>query len=295
MKKFINVERSEISHNGQVKVYPDGSCLVSVYSLPILREPGWEESAPSNPIQPGSSAGSVARSKRRARSSVMDLAMSNDFAYFVTLTLDSSKVNRYSVVEVTKKLNRWLDNRVRRNGLKYILVPELHKDGAIHFHGFINDALSVVDSGTISQGGGKPKKPRSARQRAAWLAQGGHIVYNLPAWSLGFSTAIELYGERRRAINYVCKYITKADDKIGGRWYYSGGDLQRPEVLLFDVDDYESLFGEHGDEFTVPGIGCRGVRFWMEGAENDRLGTIGGQRGGPGESCFVAGTGAAID
>lgn len=30
--------------------------------------------------------------------------------------------------------------------------------------------------------------------------------------------------------NYICKYITKADEKIGGRWYYSGGSLVKPVV-----------------------------------------------------------------
>lgn len=264
MNEFLHVERSEITHNAQVKVYPDGSCQVSVYSLPILREPGWEGTAKREPKHPGGSGGSVARSKRRARAAVFDLAMSNDFDYFVTFTLDASKVDRYDPVEVTRKLNRWLDNRVRRNGLKYILVPELHKDGAIHFHGFVNDALIVVDSGTISIGGGKPKKPRSARQRAEWLDHGGHIVYNLPAWSLGFTTAIQLYGERQRAINYVCKYITKSVDKVGGRWYYSGGTLQRPQVLLFD-DDFDRFTGRD-DIFHVPGLGCDGVRFWLEGS-----------------------------
>lgn len=264
MNEFLHVNRSEIAHNGQVKIYPNGACFVSVYDAPILRESGWEcEKNLQQKTLPAFGADHE-RSKRRARAAVFDLAMANEFKYFVTFTLDASKVDRYDPAAITKKLNRWLDNRVRRNGLKYILVPEYHKDGAIHFHGFVNDALSVIDSGTISMGEGKPRKPRSARQRAAWLEHGGHVVYNMPAWTLGFTTAIELYGERRRAINYVCKYITKTDDKIAGRWYYSGGALQRPEVLLFDAD-FDQLREEHDGEFLVPALGCRGLRFWMEG------------------------------
>lgn len=91
------------------------------------------------------------------------------------------KVDRYDASAVTRKLNSWLDNQVRRKGLAYVLVAERHKDGAVHFHGFFNDALPVVDSGTLSIGGGKPRKPRSARERARWLEQGAHVVYNLPA------------------------------------------------------------------------------------------------------------------
>ena len=84
-----------------------------------------------------------------------------------TLTLDPARVNRYDVREVTRHLNHWLDNQVRRKGLAYVLVPERHKDGAIHFHGFFNDALEARDSGTVSLPGQKaPRRPRSARQRA---------------------------------------------------------------------------------------------------------------------------------
>ena len=162
--------------------------------------------------------------------------MCNAFSYFVTLTLDPSKIDRYDFPTVSHKLKTWLDNNVRRRGLVYILVPELHKDGAIHFHGFFNDALPAVDSGTLCSvpGKKKPCRPRSQNQREEWLAAGAHVVFNLPRWSLGFSTAIELYGEYSAAVGYVCKYIGKGSKKIGGRWYLSGGALQRPVIELSD-------------------------------------------------------------
>ncbi|MFQ7854076.1 MAG: hypothetical protein ACLRIS_01925 [Flavonifractor plautii] len=83
-------------------------------------------------------------------------------------------MNRYDVREVTRHLNHWLDNQVRRKGLAYVLVPERHKDGAIHFHGFFNDALEARDSGTVSARPESPRRPRSARQRAKWLEDGGN-------------------------------------------------------------------------------------------------------------------------
>lgn len=207
-------------------------------------------------------AASVRRSVRRARKAVRDLARSNDWAYFVTLTLDQERCNRYDPDEVLRHLRHWLGNNVRRKGLAYVLVPEHHKDGAIHFHGLFNDALDAVDSGTMSVPGRKaPVRVRSEEHRRALEAQGGHTVYNLPGWGWGFSTAIQLYGERDAAINYVCKYIGKemlgkdgADfgtpAKIGGRWYYSGGALERPTVEWFDVDirDYENIPGWYTPE-----------------------------------------------
>lgn len=202
-------------------------------------------------------AASVRRSVRRARKAVQDLARSNDWAYFVTLTLDQARCNRYDPVEVLGHLRHWLGNNVRRKGLAYVLVPEHHKDGAIHFHGLFNDALEAVDSGTISVPGRKaPVKVRSEAHRRALEAQGGHTVYNLPGWGWGFSTAVQLYGEKDAAINYVCKYIGKemggkdgaqagTPERIGGRWYYSGGALRRPVVEWFDVDvrNFEGMPG----------------------------------------------------
>lgn len=266
--KKMHASWAEISCNCRVKHYPDGSRRVSAFSADILREPGWEAEQPQRGkgerlAESGSAAESQARSKRRARAAVSDIALSNEFRYFVTLTLDKSKVDRYDVSEVTRKLNNWLDNNVRRRGLKYILVPELHKDGALHFHGFFNDALPMVDSGTLDTGQGKPRKPRTEAQRRKLLADGAHIVYNIPAWRLGFTAAVELYGDYRAAVGYVCKYISKAAEKPCGRWYYSGGDLSRPEVTFHRVN-YAELCDTYADRCTpyaVEALGCYGITF----------------------------------
>lgn len=61
------------------------------------------------------------------------LALANDFRWFVTLTLAPDKVDRYDAGEVVRKLSQWCNNQVKRRGLKYVLVPERHKDGALHF------------------------------------------------------------------------------------------------------------------------------------------------------------------
>jgi hypothetical protein len=154
--------------------------------------------------------------------------------YFVTLTLDPQRINRYDPVVVVKKLSYWLDNHVRRDGLAYVLVPELHKDGAIHFHGFFNEALTGRDSGHKDDA--------------------GHPIYNLPSWGWGFSTAIALYGDIDAAIGYTAKYVTKAPEKIGGRWYYSGGKLERPTVSWCNADWKAVVARADTQQFTVDGL-----------------------------------------
>lgn len=190
-------------------------------------------------------AENLTRAVNRARANVRRLALANEFAYFVTLTLDQRQVDRHDMAAITKKLNNWLSNQVRRRGLRYIIVPERHKDGAIHFHGFFNDALPVVDSGHKDDQ--------------------GHPVYNLPSWTLGFTTAIRLYGDYPQAVAYVCKYIGKQGEKPGGRWYYSGGDLVEPEVSYGDlsVDELHELGVDNLWKYTVPGreiAGANGIR-----------------------------------
>lgn len=232
-------DASGVLYSAREKRFPDGSREVLVCEKPIFRAEGWEERGRKagkdrRPREPPSPEG-PGRAMRRARAQVRELALCNPFRWFVTLTLDREKIDRYDVGEITRRLNVWLDNNVRRRGLAYVLVPERHKDGAVHFHGLFTDSLEAVDSG--HQDGG------------------GHAVYNLPRWGFGFSTAIELYGDYGRAVSYVCKYIGKGTEKIGGRWYYSGGQLARPEVSYFDMSLRQAQEMPGAYSFTVEAAG----------------------------------------
>lgn len=262
---------ADLQHNARIKAYPDGSQLVMVSDSPIFREPGWElsnkwDSDPRGPNdQRDGKAEDVERARRRARAAVADIGRANEFKLFVTLTLDASRVNRYDPAITGRELRRWLSHQVQRRGLVYVLVPELHEDGALHFHGLFNDVLPRQDSGTIKRTGAKrPQRPRSAKERAAWLEDGGQVCYNLPGWPYGFTTALELQGDYRRAVAYVCKYIGKDSQKIGGRWYYSGGQLKRPEVSYTDLD-YEAMRQEAGGhEYRIERLGARCINIEME-------------------------------
>ena len=64
-----------------------------------------------------------------------DIAFCNRFDYFLTWTLDPKLIDRYDPEIVGKKVRSFLTNASNRKGFQYIVVPELHKDGAIHLHG----------------------------------------------------------------------------------------------------------------------------------------------------------------
>jgi hypothetical protein len=238
--------RQNAGHFAKIYRYPCGICDIVASTSPDFHGAGWEEA--ENYASPGRSAGAkpprsrteaqaedLERSMRRARARVRRLALANDFRWFVTLTLDQQRVDRYDPAEVVRKLNQWASNQVKRKGLRYILVPERHKDGALHFHGFFSDALEATDSGHEDKA--------------------GRPIYNLPGWTLGFTAAIEVYGDYAGAVAYVCKYIGKQGEKPAGRWYYSGGALAEPETIYADIgiDDLVEAYGDRVWQTYVPG------------------------------------------
>lgn len=284
--------KSEICHYCRIKKYPDGTREYMASKFPIFREKGWEfaddwGTMPDFSEKSGAdvvsnildtSPENLERSRRRARARVYDYCMCNPFRYFITLTLDAGKIDRFDYGGLVKKLNQWLDNCVRRYGLKYVIVFEHHKDGALHMHGLINDALRVVDSGTLTgvPRKKKPCKPRSERQRQQWLAAGAHVVYNLPQWKYGFTTAIEIYGDYHKAVGYVCKYLSKEGNKggkpqkIGGRWYLHGGALALPEVELLDAFSIDDVIAAGGVAFDIDGTSNQ-IALWRGGEDENRI------------------------
>lgn len=257
---MIRKNAKEIHHNGIVYTYPGGYVDILCSSDPVFREAGWEAAEqPKVPPERGTrEAGKKAegddmlRSMRRARAKLRRLALANEFAYFVTLTLDQTRIDRYDGGAITKALGRWCDNMVRRKGLRYVLVPERHKDGAIHFHGFFaGDGLEVVDSGKLIA---------------------GRPVYNLPQWPYGFTTAQRLYGEYGAAVAYCCKYVGKQDgERPLGRWYYSGGALREPGKTYVDLDFREMQeIHEKAVEVTIPGAKMLIIHTKREDLENGK-------------------------
>ena len=242
---LLGAERSAVKHFAKVYTYPDGMQDIVASSAPDFGAKGWEESGANAKRRTRSDAQKrkssdpkgedLERSMRRARGKLRRLALANDFRWFVTLTIDPEKCDSFDGAMVVKKLNAWCSNMVQRKALRYILVPERHKSGRIHFHGFFSDSVEAVESGHYDKQ--------------------GHKIYNLPQWSLGFTTAIELYDDYASAVGYVCKYVGKQGENPAGRWYYSGGDLREPEITYAEISPAELLaeYGEKTFVFYPPG------------------------------------------
>lgn len=213
-----------ILHNVKIESFPlAGIQKMTVCSDRIFRESGWEllNDKPSAPKPQNADNDSRADNVRRAKQKVFKLAMLNRFTHFTTWTLSKEEIDRYDEKEVSKKTKIFLGNQTRRRDLTYIIIPEHHKDGAIHMHGLIRGDFDMVDSGLVTVK--------------------GQTVYNMPQWKYGWSTAIELDDNVLRISRYITKYITKDMQKIFGNFYYAGGSLIRePDTQLTDTD-YSSI------------------------------------------------------
>jgi len=254
---FEKVEQREALYNFRVKLYPDeGGIFRPVEGMAcshfIFNPDGFESDfilSSSRPTVPTPEEEKIDRSRRRAKAKLNDLIMCNDFKYFVTLTLSPEAVaDRTNYAEVIKKLNHFLGNRVRRKGLTYIGVAERHKLGGVHFHFLTNGVLSLEHSGTYLVDGHKKPLKESTVIRLGVDPDSCRVVYNVSDWRIGFSTAIEVDGNRQALANYIGKYLTKGE-KVGGRWYLSGGDLVKP-MYKYSRVDFDSFPADF--EFTCP-------------------------------------------
>lgn len=185
-------------------------------------------------------AATLDRSRRRARKAIKDIMDCNRFEYFMTFTLDAEKIDRQSYSAFVRAVNVYMRNRVQRYGWRYLAVPEYHKDGeSLHLHAVVaGDRYNLVDSGTVLRPdhvhGKKPVTVKTAL-RQGYRREDLKTVYNVTDWTLGYSTAIRCYGDPVALRRYIGKYITKSEDKIGGRWYFSGGELQRPLYICCNM------------------------------------------------------------
>lgn len=73
------------------------------------------------------------------RSRIFELAYCNPWQLFITLTIDPQRYNRHDLKRYHRDLTHWIRNYNLKHHikLKYLFIPELHKDKAWHMHGFI--------------------------------------------------------------------------------------------------------------------------------------------------------------
>jgi hypothetical protein len=244
----------DVHKNAKVKFTPDGFCKVTCFTRAVYKQAGFEElemygydiamkSPKKETKKTESSQGVRADNFKRAKDKIFDIASANKWDYMVTFTLDADKIDRFDKATIKAIFGKWLDNMVQRRGFKALIIPEYHKDGAIHFHGLINDSLKMSHSGTYKIKGKKKPVGLSSLKRQGLTPDDDKVqdVYNVTDYKLGFSTAVRLDDNSTAVAFYMTKYCTKELDKIFGSFYFAVGKIERELPFIVCNMDFNEL------------------------------------------------------
>lgn len=173
------------------------------------------------------------------------MAYCNKFDFFCTFTFNPEKILRYDLTECRKKISNVFDNYKQRysQNFKYLLVPEYHKDGAIHLHGLIAGIRpeDLIEPQFI------PK--RNVFKDIVEMVPNTPHYLDWPYYSkkLGHFSCSKIKSDAAVSKYIVKQYITKDLEKLppGQQMYLCSKGLNRAE-LIFDSDDVP-MFGHFQD------------------------------------------------
>lgn len=168
-------------------------------------------------------------SMNRTVQKIYEIARSNRWEYFITLTFDPQKHNSKNYDYITGIMHDWLKD-LKKNyapDLIYLIVPELHLDGQkYHFHGLFANCGNIpfVDSGHYIN---------------------GELIYNIGAYKFGWSDATKVK-DTFRVSSYITKYITKdlCSVTMGKKRYWCSKNCNRPLIQSYHMtqEEIEQIF-----------------------------------------------------
>lgn len=157
---------------------------------------------------------SISRTKRV----ILEKALCNDWEWFCTFTISKDKFDRKDLITWRDTFTQWMrDQRKKGNLIRYLLVPEQHKDGSWHAHGFLSGVLEsdLVSFQELHKRG--VKLPRK-------LWKSNYMNWTAYQEKFGFCSLGKIKNPVAAGF-YITKYITKDNDSmvkaLGLHSYYS--------------------------------------------------------------------------
>ncbi len=223
-----------------VKVYPDMIKVViyhNSYKLPSSR------SVPKHVAKETKRQDSIHRSLRRTKATIKDIMLSNKFDLWCTFTYNCrscypkctnnpctclpSACKRFDINYTRRVLTNWFRNQKKHSpNLRYLAVPEFHKNGAIHFH-----CLLSGFNGRLKDSGKRTKN--------------GQTIYNASGYYSGYTEFVKIgdltadeskADQYNRVASYLTKYVTKDMPLIHGRRrFLVSRELERPVHIVNGV------------------------------------------------------------
>lgn len=159
------------------------------------------------------------QSVSRTRAAIFELAMCNDFEWFVTMTLDSEKRDRNDLQAFRRDFAQFVRDQNKKRSqeqkIEYLLIPEQHKDGAWHMHGLFKGLREGTD-----------------------LVRNEHRYLDWPGYRKRFGFfSCDRIRSQEACSKYITKYVTKDIDQStaldsGAHAYYASQGLKRREALV---------------------------------------------------------------
>ena len=172
----------------------------------------------------------------RTKSRVFELAACNEFQHFCTFTQDEKLRDRFDLSEFRKDFAQLVRNinRGRETKIKYLLIPEKHKNGAWHMHGLLS-GLQPDDLRPF-------ELTENIPERLKKMIRGGTAVYDWTRYrrAFGYFTCTEIES-REACAKYVTKYISKDLQKTvregGEHLFFASQGLKGRKTLLKNCAD----------------------------------------------------------
>lgn len=221
---------------------------------------------------------SISRTKRV----VLELALANDWDYFITMTLDQKKVDRFDLDAWHSKFQEWLKYRRKKYGWKidYLLVPEQHGDGAWHCHGLIRGVmpLDLVPFSNMDKAGYRTDDGRRLPRK---LRDSDYLDWPEYRLTFGFVSLGKLQSKEAASF-YVTKYITKdlarCVSTCGKHMYWASKGLNRPRKFgeFEDRNSYIDGLLVNKYEFCATGFVLPGDG-WCSDLAAEMIESVGGR------------------
>ncbi|MBQ8902334.1 MAG: hypothetical protein IJY87_04635 [Bacilli bacterium] len=255
--KGKNNHAETMFYNTKIKTYADGSQQVKYNNFVSTK--GNAKKEVSGVLSEEERKRQRYKNLYNAKQNVIDLAYHNslikEWEWFITLTFNPEEVDSKNYDQVSEKLSMFLDNLKHQNkDMRYIILPELHKSGAVHFHGIFANVPNLKTQ--------EARNPKNNRL----IYQNGTKIYNVTNYKYGFTTASEIKNQEAVSV-YISKYMTKDLIDINyKKRYWSSKNLQRPTIqyahmtedylkFYIDINEIENYYqNEKTISFRVLGL-----------------------------------------
>lgn len=185
----------------------------------------------------------------RSKSKIFELAFCNPWDWFFTGTINPNKQDRTDLELFHKQLTQWLRdyNKKYKLNIKFLFVPEKHKDGkSWHIHGFIYGL--PVEHLIQFQVGDKMGKGLADK------VMQGDIVYNWQAYFNRFGFCdLEPIRNHEAVSKYVTKYINKelanSVTELNAHTYYHSRCLKFAELIKKGTMIWEDIAPTYKNDY----------------------------------------------